>query len=287
MSTHHKPLTFVLTTFLVLSLPSGAESQGELPGMEPLEGVAAKLDNEQDFRGATASFEDGLLALESVIFDEGLRRAIKNDEENGRSSSQRSLEAAAKTLRLCKDSCETPEEKCRDPADRRSNILLATSCEISFGECEVKCTQNLLDTVSRMPDPPSDTQAQENEDPAMEQQRHEALAAVLVQDARKAENAAQQAVFDLQRVALKEGIRDNLEEYAEYGVPPGPTATTTAVNNLEKCSQETISQHTDCVLEDELSPAPLLLLRSLSCALVSTVRQLGCGKDVVTRYLGN
>ena len=176
MNTHtaHNPriLAFGLTAFLALGLPNGAQGQDELPGMEPLEGVPAMLDNEQDFRKARTSLDDGMLALESVIFNEGLRRAIKIDLQQGGSFNQDKLEAAARTLRICKDSCQTPEERCSDRADRGSNLLSATACEISFGQCQAKCTQDLLAVVSAIPeDLPSDVQGQQNENPAMEQQR--------------------------------------------------------------------------------------------------------------------
>lgn len=286
MSTHHTTnLALLLMTFLAMNLPSGAQGQGELPGMEPLEGVPAKLDNEQDFLEATTSFEDGMLALESVILNEGLRRAIKIDGDNSRSSAhaklegQTNLEDAAQALRICKDSCETPEEKCRDRSDRGANILLATSCEISLGQCRVRCTRNLLNTVSRMPDSPIDTQAQENEDPAMAQQREEAVKAVLLFDFKEAQNTVEKGLLDLQNVAFEEGIRMTLEEYEEYGVPPGATRLVTATKDILECQNKVDVEQEKCEKADGF-------LGLLACGLAATVDDLACiGSELVDRYL--
>lgn len=286
MSTHHtKTLTLVLMTFLAMNLPSGAQGQGELPGMEPLEGIPAKLDNEQDFLKATTAFDDGMLALESALLNEGLRRAIKIDEDNrgfsayAKPEGQINLEEAAKALRSCKDSCETPEEKCRDHAGKRSNILRAISCEIELGRCQVNCTRNLLATVSRMPDSPSDTQAQENEDPAMAQQREEAVKAVLLFDFKEAQNTVEQGLLDLQNVAFEEGIRTTLEEYDEYGVPPGETRLVTATKDILECQKEVEVEQQKCEEADGF-------LGDLACGLAATVDDLACiGSELVDRYL--
>jgi hypothetical protein len=73
---HAKTLAFVLTPLLAISLLIAAQGQAQLPGMEPLEGFPAKLDNEQDLGEASTSFEKGLHTLERVIFNEGPRQVV-------------------------------------------------------------------------------------------------------------------------------------------------------------------------------------------------------------------
>lgn len=287
-----KTFVLVLTACLSLSGPSNAQSQDELPdelpGIEPLEGLPAELDNEQEFEEATNSLSDGLVAIEDVILNEGLRRAIANDEVMGGSVNQLGLEAAAETLRSCKDSCDTPEERCRDRADNADPdtlILLATACEIEFRQCQAQCTQNLVDAVANIPDISGDAvQDQQNDDAAMEQQREVAIQAMLLRDLEDATLVAQGGINDLLNVALDEGIRTTLEEYEEYGVPPGETALVTATNDTFECEDENDDQVDECEDNAENGLATTLLGWA-ACNIGGFIDDIDeCGGRLIDRY---
>lgn len=281
---HVKNLAFALTALVALSVSNIAQSQDGIPGIDPLEGTAAFLDNEQDFRDASTSFEDGILSLEKVIFNEGLRRAIKDDEQYEGMSVEDALGEAARTLRICKDACQTPEERCRDRADRRSNTLFATFCDVRAGKCEVQCTQNLLNTVSNLRDlPPED-----NEDSPMGQQKDEAIQAVLLQNLENARVAAREGTVALQKVALEEGIRRAFEEYENNGIPPGETQVKTAAENLLACRNEARRQEEECNEELDPDPESETLLESflvtLACTSATILKELDCAEDLVERF---
>jgi hypothetical protein len=296
-----KSWTSALAALLALGLWSTAPGQDEFTEIieEPLQGTSAELDNEQDFEEATTSLATGLLTLEDVILDEGLMRAINNDAVIGGSSNQDLILAAAETLQACKDTCQAPEERCSDRADPAGvdlSILDATSCEIRAGRCQVRCTQDLVNVVASIPNISGNTaEAQNDEDPAMEQQRDEAAGAILLRNLREADLAVQQGLSDLQTVALEEGIRTTLDEYEEYGVPAGPTRVATASNNLTECSTDTLVQTGECIDDTCLaqfgSPDPgvissfLVTLCSYQCELVGAIRQFDCAEDVVDRFL--
>lgn len=281
MKTHGaKTSALLLTVLFALTLPSSAQNQAQLPGMEPLEGIAAKLDNDHALRDAITSFEKGLVAVESVITSEGLRRAdalrwsIRNNKSNGESSSQLKLEEAVTTLRLCKDSCQAVEESCRNSADANLNILLATSCQASSGRCQIACAQDLLGAVSSMRDPRISAQGYENEN-QLDQQREEAKIVILRQDLEDKRILFLKGVRDLQRVALKEGIRTTLQEYKEYGVPPGATAIETAFNDLKKCTKANLTKEAICEsigLSDDVECWSDAAHREIDC-LVATIRR--------------
>lgn len=313
-----KTSRFVLTLLLAMSLSSGVHGEDKysepdefpeledvLPGLDPLVGLAAEIDNEQDLREARTSFEDGLLELERVIINEGLRRAL--DEETLveiEGSSQIQVEDAVQDLRACEASCDIMKEECLIGAPdegNRFNTLSATSCEIDRGQCEVGCILNLVEAVASMP---GKVQGKANGDPALQEQREEAVGAVLIQDLREAQSAIDEGVIGLQRVPLEEGIRISLEDYEEYGVPAGETRIVTATNDLRECSFETVEQTAECIQEaanrsvdgvvvvngkeiDQVGIVSLLAfkLNAAVCVAVAATRQLGCGKDVVTRYL--
>jgi hypothetical protein len=241
------------------------------------------LDNEKDFREATTSFDDGLLAVDSVIFNEGLRRALKLDDANGGTSAQTALENEARTLRLCKDSCQTPDEQCRDRADRGSDIVLATACDIRSAKCETKCTQALLNTVSGMPDLPITALRHEYEDPALEQQREEAVKAILFKDARDAQLMIEEGILDLQAVALEELIRINLAEYEHSGVPEGVTSTVAADNERERCITQVRMEDAECHRGSRMGGLGDLFIGALVCGGVSALQLLGCGAQTVKR----
>jgi hypothetical protein len=162
------------------SAPSGAGSQETLIINEPIEGTAARLDNAQEFRESGALFDNGMAQLEAIIINEGLRRTINLNEEGDEVSNQTRLEDTVRNLQLCKDGCENPEERCDDQADRALNTLLATSCKADFGQCQVICLENLLKTVSDIPDISSSALTETGEDPGLEQEREMARVAISI-----------------------------------------------------------------------------------------------------------
>jgi hypothetical protein len=270
-----KTSMLLLTAFLTLNLPSVAQSvEDNLPVLRELAGIDARVYNQQDSSKAALSFEKGLLGLDSVLLNEGLRR-VKKDKEN-----EGALITAANTLQGCKRSCEQSEVRCLKGADD-SNIFAATLCRISFAECQLQCTQNLLDAVPRIPDPPIVGEG-------LTQQTDEAQSAMLAQESEGAKQAASRGASDTQKGALEQGISDTLDGYEEYGVPEGQTRIVTASRNLTVCSQQTVFQTCDCVKEAlgrSDGNATQFLLLSLQCEVTGIAGQLGCARDTVNRFI--
>jgi hypothetical protein len=277
-----KTLMLLLTAFLTLNLPSVAQSvEDNLPVLRELAGIDARVYNQQDSTRAGISFENGLLAFENILLKEGLRR-VKNDKENEGSSSQDALIQVANTLQVCKQSCENPEVRCLKRADG-SNILAATLCRISFAECQLQCTQNLLDAVNSITDFPI-------KGVGTEQQRDEAQRANLEQESEDAKLAARRGPSNMQKVALEEGTRDTLDAYEEYGVPEEQTRIITASRSLIVCSQQAVFQTSDCVkgaLDSsggDAAPATAFLLSSIQCEITGIASQLSCARATVNRF---
>lgn len=288
-----KTSMLVLTALLTLNLPSYAQdSDAGVPGLSPVDGTPAQVRNDQDSSRADNSFGAGSDAFASAALNDGLRR----DQNAGlaasvsfapESVSRVTLVQATNTLQVCKQSCEQTKVECLQGADS-SNVLAATLCRIDFAECQLPCTQNLLDAVISIPDPPISGEGQAA---ALEQQRNEALKAILLQDLGNAKLAIRKGAFRLQRVALEEGFRITLDKFAANGVPKGRTSIiTTASQKLSECSEQATFDTCACerdALQGSGGDATRFTTMSFQCEVQGITNQLGCARDTINRFNGS
>ena len=269
-----------------------------LLGVDPVEGEAAKINNEQKLREASTSVEAGWHELQRVILNEGLRRAIPSGHKDFDNK-------AVSSLRICTASCDNEKATCARPV-ASSDILRQSSCETNRQFCEVACIQDLLGAVASIP--PCAPRNQTGRDQALEEQREDAQVAFLIQDFRSARHGIDKALADLQAVSLEEGIRQTLEKYKEYGVPSGETTVNGAVDTQTTCTEKTFSETGDCIqtsasrsVEKEVtickpdgecvtydqvgfSGLANFFLRSLNCLAAGVTKELGCSKAMQKRF---
>jgi hypothetical protein len=254
-------------------------------GTQPLEGITAELNNAQDLRDAASSSDRGISALDRLIFNEGVRRARGKDKIISESG-QKQLEAAEKTLRMCKASCRDNEEHCLNSSNTEFATLFETGCKSRWaGQCQLECTQTLRETISEMPDPAGAQFQGKNQ--ALEQQRQIAAGSLLINDFELADHILQLGTLGLQKVALAELIRITLGKYKEYGVPNGQTMITAASANREKCLSDINEEEDLCIKSASLEPNLLTAALAVgNCVLVANIAKAGCSIETVTRVLG-
>lgn len=282
-----RPAAMMAGCIALLIAHGGTEAvaQDGLPAAEPLEGLAAQLDNVQDLRQAASLFSSGLVDLETIIISEGLRRS--NGLETAYAHDAGALIGLTRGLQLCKDACATPVEECSDRADRQLNVLRGTGCELRLAQCEIRCVNEFVQAVARLDDQTAVTAARGSAEDRMAEQRNIASVVALLQDVYGVGAELRQAAIALQSVALEEGIRQTLADYEEYGVPYGATVVQTAADDLINCRDETVDQEGECI-DEAGGTGPESLLRSFfvvtACATAAALREVGCGVDLVRRY---
>jgi len=290
-----KTAMLVLTVLLALNLPSYAWDDVAVTssvGTTQTDGTNAQASNQQDSSRADNSYGNGTQSMENAALNQGVASAQGAALSASalfapESVSQVTLVQAANTLQVCKQSCEQTKVQCLQGTDN-SNILAATSCRIDSAACQLPCIQNLLNEVTGIPALPI---IGEDQAAALAKQRNEAVKALLLQDLGNAKLAIRRGAFNLQRVALAEGIRITLDKFAANGVPKGRTSIiTTASQKLTECSEQATFDSCACerdALQGSGGDATRFTTMSFQCEVQGITNQLGCARDTINRFNGS
>jgi hypothetical protein len=226
-----KILMLLLTTFLILNLPSSAQSVT----------LSVPNDNQQterDAEKASNDFENGLLALQQLLAQDAERRqeaqsqtasvagASVSGGQREVPSSPSQLEKISNDLRSCTLGCKQVEVGCLKKA--------STSCLNTFQTCSLKCTKDFCNAATRIPDP------QINDEVGDAQRAQRDIIGRQIGDVLKLAAAL------VRHAAIDAGTIAAMSKHTEYGEPERQSVIRTLSKNDTVCDIQNTFQMSQC-----------------------------------------